>query len=222
MSDRDYLIRLINQAAQALGSALGLRQQQKQQEALDLLDDFLGRELRLRARLALGLSDRDLLAMLSVGGVPNGESVAIMAAFLQEEGELYAELGRLSESLPRYEKALRLNLYLLRNYGEIEGWDVPGRTDRLLRELSPYRLEAETRRALWQWHEESGRLAEAENELYELKREGGAVPEDGIRFYDRLEALDDEALQRGGLTRDELAEGREQWRLLTGETAKND
>jgi hypothetical protein len=215
--ERDYLIRLLTQAGLVLGKAMGLREQHKQLEALDLLDEFLGRELRLRSRLAMGLSDDDLLSMLSVTGTPNAESVVVVAAFLQDEAELLSDLGQTEESVPRYAKALRLNLYILRNRMEFEGWDVRERVDRLLASLSPYELGTDTKLALWTWHESSGRFTEAEDLLYELQEEDAVTGEEGIAFYDRLAAYDDSELESGGLPRNELEEGRRQWGALMKE-----
>jgi tetratricopeptide (TPR) repeat protein len=215
--ERDYLIRLLAQAGLVLGKAMGLREQKKQQEALELIDEFLGRELRLRSRLAIGLSDEDLLSMLSITGTPNAESVAVVAALLQEEGELLLDLGNTDESVPRFTKALRLNLYLLRHDVEIEGWDIIKHVNRLLECLSDYHLDSLTLRVLWQWHELEGRLADAEDLLYELHEEEGLAPEEGNAFYDRLSQLDQDSLESGDLSRVELEEGRRQWSALMEE-----
>jgi tetratricopeptide (TPR) repeat protein len=215
--ERDYLIRLLAQAGLVLGKAMGLREQKKQQEALELIDEFLGRELRLRSRLAIGLSDEDLLSMLSITGTPNAESVAVVAALLQEEGELLLDLGNTDESVPRFTKALRLNLYLLRHDVEIEGWDIIKHVNRLLECLSDYQLDSLTLRVLWQWHELEGRLADAEDLLYELHEEEGLAPEEGNAFYDRLSQLDQASLESGDLSRVELEEGRRQWSALMEE-----
>jgi len=217
--ERDYLIRLLTQAGLVLGKAMGLRQQQKQREALDLIDEFLGRELRLRSRLAMGLTDDDLLSMLSVTGSPNAEAVAVVAAFLHQEADLLHDLGQSGESVPRYAKALRLSLYLLRSGTEIDGWDVRAKTSELLSALEPYELDAETKKALWQWHEDEGRLADAENWLYELADEEAVTAAEGDAFYERLSACGDEVLEAGGLSRGELEEGRRQWVALMKEHA---
>ncbi len=220
MFERDYLVRLLTQAGLMLGKAMKLRQQQKQKEALELIDEFLGKELRLRSRLAMGLSDEDLLAMLTVTGSPNAESVAVVAALLQQEAELLADLGQEEESVPRYAKALRLNLYLIRNDMEIEGWDVRGRVDELITALSAFEMDSRTKLALWPWYEFNGQLADAENMLYELEEEDAVLSEDGGAFYERLSAYSDSALEAGGLPRGELEEGRRQWTALMKENVK--
>jgi len=215
--ERDYLVRLLTQAGLVLGKAMGLRRQQKRQEALDLIDEFLGRELRLRSRLAMGLSDDDLLAMLSVTGNPNAEAAAVVAAFLQQEAELLDDLGRTEESVPRYAKALRLNLYAIRAGMDAEGWDIRARVEELLEALAPYEPDADTLRALWRWHEEEARFADAENALFELANLDAAAAEEGDAFYDRLSAIGDETLEAGGMDREELEESRRQWTALMKE-----
>jgi hypothetical protein len=217
--ERDYLMRMIAQSTKALGVIMGLREQNKQEQALEQIDEFLGRELRLKTRFAMGMSDGDLLSMLSVGGVTNVESVAIISAFLQEEAELLSDLGRENESVPRFAKALRLNLWLLRENGGFDGWDVGAKVERLLESLSPYEWDAETKRAVWQWSEAQGRLADAENWLYELQEMSAVSKPEGYAFYERLTSLDDETLLAGGLPRAELEEGRRQWASLTEESA---
>ncbi|RED56742.1 DUF6483 family protein [Cohnella lupini] len=220
MFERDYLVRLLTQAGLMIGKAMQLRQQQKQKEALGLIDEFLGKELRLRSRLAMGLSDEDLLAMLKVTGSPNAESVAVVAAVLQQEAELLADLGEEDESFPRFAKALRLNLYLIRNDMEVEGWDIRGRVGELITALSVYEMDAQTKQALWPWYEFNGQLADAENMLYELVEEDNVSAEEGGAFYERLSAHADSDLEAGGLPRDELEEGRRQWAALMKESAK--
>ncbi|MFD0673982.1 DUF6483 family protein [Cohnella sp. GCM10027633] len=217
MLERDYLMRLISQAALVLGRSMGLKEQMKQREALDLIDEFLSKELRIRTRLAMGLTDEQLLQMLTVGGVPNAETVAVIAAFLEEEADLLADLDQEEQALPRYEKALRLNLYLLREGAEIEGWNVGERADGLMVKLEPYRIAVETKRSIWSWREESASFADAEDLLYELFEESGVTAREGEQFYERLSARGDEALSSGGMPRSELEEGRRQWQALMKE-----
>ncbi|THF77506.1 DUF6483 family protein [Cohnella fermenti] len=218
MYSRDYLMRMITQMTQMMGQLMGLKEQKRNDEALALIDEFLNKELRLRTKLALGLSDEDLLQMLSVGGLPNMESVAMVAIFLQEEGEILEGQGSVHDSLPRYEKALRLMLYVLRESGPIKGFELERRSAQLIERTEPYERMPETKHALWLWYERERRLADAEDLLYELHDGGGVRFEAGMAFYERLERLEDAELEEGGLSREELAEGKEQWRLLAGET----
>lgn len=219
MFDRDYFMRMINQMSVAFGALMGLKQQGKHEEALLLIDEFMSKELRMRARLALGLSDADLIAMFGGGGRSDAEAIGAIGAFLQEEGDVLADMGREAESLQRLEKALRLIGYVLRTHGPVEGLDLERRMERLVD--GPARLDgsAQTLRAAWEWQEHAGRYADAENSLYDLFDAGEAGTDEGLSFYERLKAFDDEALGRGGLSRDELREGVRQWNNLTKETA---
>ena len=217
MLERDYLMRLISQASRVLGRSMGLREQLKPNEALDMIDEFLSKELRIRTRLAMGLTDEQLLKMLTVGGVPNAESVAVIAAFLQEEADLLTDLGQEDQALQRYEKALRLNLYLIRENVDIHGWDLEERVPRLLEAIAPYRIGAETKRSIWSWHEANESFADAENVLYELADDSAVTANEGEDFYNRLSSLDDKRLASGGMPREELEEGRRQWQALMKE-----
>lgn len=218
MFDRDYMMRMISQMAAAMGRVMGLKEQKKHEEALLEIDEFLSKELRMRTRLALGLSDEDLVQMLSVGGTPNYESVAIVATFLQEEGDILSETGRTADAVPRFEKALRLMLYVLRENGPIKGFDLEDRAERLLGQLAAYETSVETKRAAFGWRESEGRFADAEDLLYELYDHQGVTPDEGPSFYERLERKSDSELENGGLPRPELREGRRQWDTLAGET----
>lgn len=217
MLERDYLMRLISQAALVLGRSMGLKEQRKQREALDLIDEFLSKELRIRTRLAMGLTDEQLLQMLTVGGVPNAETVAVIAAFLEEEADLLVDLDEEAQAVPRYEKALRLNLYLLREGAEIEGWSIAERVAGLTVKLEPYRISTETKRSIWSWRESTASFADAEDLLYELFEEAGVTAVEGDEFYERLSSRGDEELAGGGMPRSELEEGRRQWQALMKE-----
>lgn len=219
MFERDYFMRLINQMSVAFGALMGLKQQGKHEEALQVIDDWMSKELRLRARLALGLSDEDLMKMFSSGDRVDAEAIAAIATCLQEEGDVLADMGRPAESLPRLEKALRLIGYVLRTHGPVEGLDLERRMERLT--TGPARAEgtASTLRAAWEWQEYAGRFADAENSLYDLFDVGDADSAEGLAFYGRLQRLDDDALGLGGLSHEELGEGIRQWNNLTKETA---
>lgn len=217
MFERDYYIRLLTQAGLILGKVMGLREQNRQQDALVVMDEFLGKELRLRSRLAIGLTDEDLLSMLTVTGAPNAESINVVAAFLQAEGELFSDLGRTEDSVPRFTKALRLNVYMLRHDMELEGWDIHARIVRILEALADYQLDSATLKAVWYWHEASGRFSAAEDLLYELQEAGDVTADEGNAFYNRLTGHEEIALEAGGLPRDEMEEGRRQWNALMKE-----
>lgn len=219
MFERDYLIRMITQAVVAIGKLMGLKEQKKHEAALEHIDEYLSRELRMRTRLALGLSDDDLLQMLSTGGVPNLESVAILAAFLQEEGELRQAMNQPGDAVAHYEKALRLLIYVRLEGGTIEELRMEERIYQLIARLAPYELSSNTKRSIWRWHERQGQYADAENMLYELLDEQAVKSEEGRAFYARLEQLDDEALENGGLPRPELREGIEDWVRRSKESA---
>ncbi|WJH34043.1 hypothetical protein N6H14_29450 [Paenibacillus sp. CC-CFT747] len=86
MYQRDYILRMIEQITTAIATISGLRKEQKQQQAFDLLEELLNRHFRLNSKLLTSLSERDIIGILQKDGVVESEKVLILAAMLKEEG----------------------------------------------------------------------------------------------------------------------------------------
>jgi hypothetical protein len=62
------------------------------------------------------------------------------------------------------------------------------------------------------YYEARGMLDRAEDVLYEwLDTKDPAAPEEGLAFYGRLCTKSDDDLTSGGLSRDEVEQGRAEW-----------
>jgi hypothetical protein len=87
---------------------------------------------------------------------------------------------------------------------------VPEHTDRIDAMMQAARLhQPDTLRLLCAYHERLGRLAKAEDCLYELMEEagGGKDMDVGLDFYRRMLGKTDEELLRGNLPRSEVEQG---------------
>lgn len=211
MYQRDYLLRLIQQMTEALGTIAGLRKEQKKEEALQTVDDSLGRFFRLNSKLMNSLSEKDLLAMMTTNDLLAVEQATGIAAMLKEEGDIYAGSGEDDESYPRYVKSLNLFLVVSAQEPELEFLDIDGEIAGLLSRLEPFVLPLATQRELMAYYERTGSFAKAEDALFDLLEaspgDSGYLLDSGIAFYERLLAEDDERLAAGNLPREEVEDG---------------
>ena len=69
MFQRDYFMRMIEQMTEVLGQVLKLRREQKQVDALQLIDELLDQRFRLSSKLIRSLSDEDLMKVMTTNGI---------------------------------------------------------------------------------------------------------------------------------------------------------
>lgn len=201
---QDYILRMIQQMGLFVSYLVGKRKEGNDQQVLHEIEEAYGRMTGMHASLVHGLSEDDLLAMLTVQGTTHPERLVAMAILLHEEGEIYGDHDDIGQALPRMQKALRLYL---------EAWDrsdvlrvetVPG-LDATIAWMAGYPMSDDTRLLLLDYLESKGRFDEAENEL-SIWLEGGtdASRTYAIAFYRRLLDCSDAELIVGGLTRAEI------------------
>lgn len=221
MYRRDYLVRMIEQMSEMLGQIMGLKKERKHTEVLQTLNDQWARWFRLNSRLAGSLSEKDLIAMLSQNGEVDPNALQIAAVLLKEEAAALDALGNSDEAYARRMKSLGLLLTASENGAEPEPIDGGYHIGELLNELRAYELPSAVWERLWQHFEREGSFAKAEDMLYQLLEYSGdqegaedksSLVSSGTAFYERLLALDDEALEAGDLPRDEVMDGLERMR----------
>lgn len=212
MYTRDYIMRLIEQMAQFIGRVSGLRRENKHTEALWEIDEQYLRLFRLNGRLARSMPPEDLIGMFTTSGVPETEQLQCIAALLKEEGEIYRELGKMEESVPRQVKALHLFVFSALHGADAKLFPTNEEIERLVAELRMYLLPAQVQRLLMAYYEQRGQFAKAEDVLFELLDRKEDVAEAGLSFYERLLSLGDGELERGGLPRGEVEMGLDQFR----------
>lgn len=211
MLRKDYLTRMIEEMTEAVGSMLGLRREQKNEQALEKLDGLLKRNFRMSEQMLRSLPPEELITLFRQRGGVDAESLQLVARMLQENGEIRENMGEAGEAAAVRIKALHLYLYAALNGGSRELVDYPQRIAELTERLERYRLPADAERLILLYEESEGRYVEAEDAMYRMLN---ASPEDdpdaleeGRMFYARLAQLDEATLQAGGLTREELQEG---------------
>lgn len=207
MFQRDYIMRMIAQAAEAAGVILGLRRRQAHAEALRYLDDWLERNLRLKLVLIDRLSTEDLVKLHTTSGFLDTAALLAIARLLREAAAVAEAAGDEDTAYLRRLKSLELNMIASEERPDDAAIDPDDEIGALLTELADYELPAGTMRQLAVWCENGGRYDEAENwlcELLDTDRADSSLLHD---FYHRLLKLPDERLAAGGLPREEVEAG---------------
>ena len=204
MYQRDYLMRQIEQAAKMLAAIMKLARGGRPEDALGLFDQAYQPLLGVGSRVVSTLNDEQLISLLTSGSVPDLRRVVSVLDVIKSEGDVLRLSGNDQAAASRYRRALSLA-------GHLAGRS----TDLLDRELAAevaertkgMVLSGQQRLALARVLESLGRYDDAEDAVFEavddLPDESAPV-DAGIAFYQRLLALPDEDLERGGLPRDEV------------------
>jgi hypothetical protein len=201
---QDYVLRMIQQMGLFVTHLMKRRKDGDDEGALVDIQEAYGRMTGLHASLVYGLSEDDVVSMLTVQGAVHPERLVALATLLREEGDIYSSRGDIENALPRMQKALRLFLEAWDHSDALRYETIPG-LDATIGWMDGYPVTPATRTLLMEYLEEKGRFDEVENYLLDWV-EGGT--EDALEyasdFYHRLLALSDAELIVGGLTRDEV------------------
>ncbi|RUT28925.1 hypothetical protein EJP77_16085 [Paenibacillus zeisoli] len=207
MLRRDYLIRMIEEMSEVMGTFLGLKQQKKRTEILWQLDEQYKKHFRLNSELLNSLSIRDLIDIFRYGGILEVDKLQSAALLMKEEALVYIDNQEKDKGLIRSIKALHLFLYAALEGADRTLWNLENQVSELESMVKGYRLPSETELLLLRYEEERGRYDLAENALYRMLERSIIQPEEAREFYERLLKLDPEQLASGGLPLSEVEEG---------------
>ena len=220
MIQRDYLMRMIQEFIKMMSVLLESKQ-------VGNLKD-IEKNLDLAAKIILGM-DRKAVCRIEpselkqelIRSGSTHEFIAkaqVMSRILTESAELADREGRNDESRDLYLKALNLLLETIIGGEPVELLEFTPRIEGIVDCLSSLILPSETLIGLMQYYEKQGEYAKAEDQLFQLC-EASAGGEGlsflsllGEGFYKRLSALPDSIVSGGGLPRDEVEFGRDEFR----------
>ncbi|HEX9344105.1 MAG TPA: DUF6483 family protein [Actinomycetota bacterium] len=208
MYQQDYLMRQLEQAAQALGRILRKALGGDPAAALAMFDEAYQPLLGVGARVVSTLNETQLLTLLTSGSSPDLRRVASVLEVLKTEGDLYQQAGQGREAAKRYRRALILAGFLAARSEEALDRDVATALVGHAAGLD-LGLSGTDRLQLAQVLEALGRYADAEDALFEAidqEPANTALVDAGIAFYQRLLALSPEHLDAGGLPAVEVRE----------------
>ncbi|HTK12041.1 MAG TPA: DUF6483 family protein [Ktedonobacteraceae bacterium] len=210
MINKDYILRIAERLGREISILLGLRQRNKQEEALIYIDDLLLNTVGFTSRFLNSLTEETLLQMLSPLGVLNINACLWIAAMLKVEGEIYTEQQQESEAYYRSLKSLHLYLTALTQEPGILQSDIAGQINELLKMLVDYELPIATQTLLFRYYEYNGQYARAEDTLFGLLETSPVNQElyvQGLGFYQRLQQKSSQDLVAGNFSREEVEEG---------------
>jgi len=208
MLRKDYIMRLIEQLGVAMERILALKHDNQAYEALKEIEQACEKYLGLDPRVISAASGEALLTLMSMGGKFDPRRAVLLAELLKEEGELY-EMAKMAErGYWGYTRSLWLFLESMNRDPSLRTADNIRDTQFVLSRLTRYEPSPELKSRLFTYHEWNGEFDKAENMLFDLlDRDRPAWIGKGKEFYQRLSALPDDELSRGGLPREELNQG---------------
>lgn len=200
----DFLTRLQEQLAQTLEQVHQQERAGQVGEALAALHEMQRRVVGLDSDLLHRLPSADLLMLLGPTGYPDLERCLQCGELLAAEYELTARQGRADPSLAH--KALDLYLNALAAEPALAP-HYSARLEALTASLENI-VPPPAQQHLAAFYQQAGRYDEAENWFYRWQEtEPAAARPAAEAFYLELLSLDDDALEQGGLPRDEVEEG---------------
>lgn len=217
MHRRDYIMKLIEEMAQVIGTIIArLDKQNKHLDAFEMLEGFFSRLYLPKSKVLIQLSEADLLSLFRTNDIVETDKMDAAVLLLRHEADLLRKTGQEAEAYYRDATALLLMCEaLLQSESGDPSNDERQRTADVLTDLlTPYVLPVNVLKRLVLTDERRGRYDKAENHLFRLV-DAGDVPDAqrqallafGETFYERLLAQPDDALDAGGLPRGEAQDG---------------
>ena len=212
MIRRDYLLRMIEEFAQALARIRSLKRGQRWGEASAVLDAEFKRLIGDGAQAVARRSETELLARLMQDGPTHvvRDKTLMLTTLLNEAGDVASAEDRVDESRECYLKALHLLLDVLARGEVYESPEFLPKVEMLKEALQGTPMPPRTHAMLMQHHEHAGEFAKAENALFamlDIEPDNGAIVEFGVAFYRRMLEQSDTTLTDGALPRGEVEEG---------------
>jgi len=215
MIRNDYIVRMIEEFAEALRRIRALKNEQRHGEASLLTEEELKRITGIDSQALLKLSETELIAHLIESDAAHGvrEKMFFVTTLLKEAGDLAAAEGRIDDSRACYLKGLHLLLDSLARGDDFEQPEFVPKVDLFVNTLEE--IPPQTCALLMQHYERTGQFAKAEDALFTILDSDASndyALNFGIAFYERLLGRTDTQLEDGNLPRAEVEAGLQELR----------
>src|SRR6185312_882411 len=200
----DYLLRMIEEFAQAISRIRALKKDRKLKEAGVLTEEEFKRITGLDSESLLKLNETELLARLIETEPLQAvrEKLFFLTTLLKETGDIAVAEGRDADGRACYLKGLHLLLDSLARGDAFEQPEFVPKVDLFVAALEDVPIQ--TSALLMEHYERTGQFGKAEDALFAIL--DGDVNSDlavnfGISFYERLLGQNDARLAEGNLPR---------------------
>lgn len=201
---------MIQQLSGFISGVMQLRKGGKAEEAVEQIQDAIGRFSGLSATLVHAISEDDLIQLLRARGGVDPDRAWALAELLREEALAYDELENLDEAGPRYLKSLRLYLEVLDVIEEMPNLLNVDGLEEVVDKVSDFELLRPTRLRLVDYFVATGRFDRAENVVQwsvDSAKATRTTVEDAVAFYEGLSRRSAGELEEGGLSNVEVEQG---------------
>lgn len=210
MFQKDWLLRQLEAISAMVAHIHRLRTQGDLEGTQQTIDEAYRELFGLDARLAGIVPHQFLRDKISAGDRLDGHRGLALAVLLREDAQLQLDRGLPDEAESRLVGSLAVFLATAK-HGALPP-EHPGLYDAhaVLNQLDPGALPGEVAFDLFQFYEDEGEYASAEDVLHELIASSPAphaLIKEGIAFYEWLLTREDEELEAGNLPRAEVIEG---------------
>jgi hypothetical protein len=216
MLRRDYILRLVEEFAEALARIRALKKERAFGEASILTESEFRRITGIDLEALLKLSETELLARLIETEPLHAvrEKTFFLTTLLKEAGDIATAEDRMEEGRACYLKGLHLLLGSLARGDAFEQPEFVPKVDLFVEALDG-EVPAQTSVLLMEHYERTGQFGKAEDALFAIL--DGEVNDEmalnfGIAFYERLLGRADTQLDEGNLPRAEVESGLEELR----------
>jgi tetratricopeptide (TPR) repeat protein len=210
MLKRNLTAELVGKFNEALAKIKEYREEGKNEEALNVIDDTLKDLFRLGFKFFDSFADENLIDMVKTDGTINADKCIMMAKLLEEDAEILESLGNSNEAFFIFLKSL--NLFLEAFLNKDEDCDLQhffSDIDAIIEKISDYKVPDILQNKIFDYYTKIQNYDKAENILYEILEDNNFSKntlDKAISFYEELLTKDDEDLEHGNLSREELVE----------------
>jgi hypothetical protein len=209
MLRRDYILRMVQEAAELLSRIRSLKNEERWSEARVDVNAKLQTLVDANVQTVVKLSKTELLARVirDESTLAVKEKTVFVSALLKEAGDIATAEHHAEEARSCYLKGLDLLLDVLREGDTYEFPEFMPRVEMFVCALADTVLPLSTQPTLMQHYERTGQFGKAEDCLFSILESGPDNMEAldfGIAFLKRLESQSDGNLISGNLPREEV------------------
>jgi hypothetical protein len=139
MLQRDYLLRMIEEASYVLARLMGLRTGGRYEEAFELINQTLRNFFKFKRELLHHTQPEDLPELLVRDYGLNDDQLSILADLLREEAELWNQKGEWEKMIASLKRALAILEFLNHKQQDLYSFDRVNKIDLIQKKINETR-----------------------------------------------------------------------------------